>query len=629
MQYTFYIDFDSTFVSVESLDLLAEIVFATDPQRDTRVASLAAITTQGMDGTIDYQESLRRRLEVLQPHRSQIEVLIDRLRSLVSTSFESHADFLRTHASQIYIISGGFHEFIDPIVARYGITPDHVFANTLTFSSDGAYAGYDAQSPLASGSDGKIQIIRTLGIDPARAIMIGDGSTDARVKHADLVWRFYAYTEHVERPSVITAADRVVKSFDEVLADLDIPRFSRYPKSKIKVLLLENIHPNAVALFEKEGYQIETMKKSLNEKDLKEKIKSIHILGIRSKTQVTKAVLQSAAHLHAIGAFCIGTNQIDLSAAATRGTAIFNAPFSNTRSVVELTISQIIALKRRLTEKNEQMHGGRWDKSAEGCHEIRGKVLGIVGYGNIGTQLSIVAEALGMQVIYYDIAQKLTLGNARKALSLDELLKCADVVTLHVDGRSTNTHLIAERELHLMKKGACLINASRGHVVDLSALRSSLKSGHLSGAAIDVFPEEPLENGTFTTSLQGIPNVILTPHIAGSTVEAQSQIGTFVAERIIEYINTGSTTLSVSLPAIQLTAQGAVHRIIHIHENVPGVLASLNEVFGHARVNIEAQYLKTNEQVGYVITDVNRVVDQELITKLKHIPGTIRVRVLY
>lgn len=629
MKHTFFIDFDSTFVSVESLDLLSEIVFCTDPQRDKKTTQIAEITRSGMEGTIDYQQSLAQRLALLRPTRAHLTELVERLKPTISRSFLQNEPFFRTHAERIYILSGGFCEFIEPVVSLFGIQPDHILANTLCFDVDGTYQGYDVANPLAKSSLGKVHAIKALGLDPENLVMVGDGITDYKVKEAGIAAHFYAYIEHIARPTVLAVATKTVRSWDEILADLDLPRRERYPKSKIRVLLLENIHPNALRLFESEGYQIETHKKSLSEAELCEKIERVQILGIRSKTQITTAVIKAAKQLQAVGAFCIGTNQVDLKSAASRGIAVFNAPYSNTRSVVELVLCEIIALQRRLFEKSTQMHAGHWDKSAQGATEVRGKTLGIIGYGNIGSQLSILAEGLGMHVCYYDIAQKLTLGNAQKATTLDELLKVADIVTVHVDGRASNTHLIGERELSLMKKTAHLINASRGHVVDIRALTAHLQRGALAGAAIDVFPEEPLKNGSFATALQDIPNVILTPHIAGSTEEAQSQIGTFVAERLIEYINTGSTSLSVNFPHIQLEPQGMVHRIIHIHENVPGVLAAINEIFGSSGVNIEAQYLKTNERVGYVITDVNRAMDEEIIKKLKSISGTIRVRLLY
>jgi len=403
-----------------------------------------------------------------------------------------------------------------------------------------------------------------------------------------------------------------------------------YPKSKIKVLLLENISQKAVVKFEKEGYPVEYFEKSLDEKNLQKKIKDTFILGIRSKTEITPHVLEKAPKLLTVGAFCIGTNQIDLITAAKRGVAVFNAPYSNTRSVVELVLGEIIMLARGVMEKNNKLHSGDWDKSAKGSVEVRGKTLGIIGYGNIGSQLSVLAENLGMKVYFYDIVEKLALGNAKKCLTLKELLKISDFVSVHVDGRPENKNLIGQREFQQMKNGVCFLNASRGSIVDIEALTAFLKNAKIKAAAIDVFPKEPKAKGEkFVSSLQKFPNVILTPHVAGSTIEAQNNIAEFVSDKIIEYINTGSSFLSVNLPNIQLPKSKKFNRLLHLHENVPGILAQINSVLARYKINIEGQYLKTNEYVGYVITDVNKKYDPKVLTELKKIRNTIRFRVLY
>jgi D-3-phosphoglycerate dehydrogenase len=389
---------------------------------------------------------------------------------------------------------------------------------------------------------------------------------------------------------------------------------------------LENIHPSAVAAFEAEGYQVETEAKHLSEAELIERLPHIQILGIRSGTKLTAKALEAAPHLLTVGAFCIGTNQIDLAAATRNGTAVFNAPYSNTRSVVELALGEIIMLMRRTFERSTDLHSGLWKKTATGSFEVRGKQLGIVGYGNIGAQLSVVAEALGMKVVFFDLADKLALGNAQQ-VSLKELLATSDVVTLHVDGRKDNKELIGPNELAAMKPGAVLLNLSRGHVVDEAALAQALTSGHLAGAGIDVFPAEPNNGGQFDSPLRSLPNVILTPHVAGSTQEAQNNIGEFVSAKLISFINTGDTTLSVNLPNLLLPAQAGKHRLIHIHRNEPGVLARINAIL--ADTNISGQYLGTSVEAGYVITDIEQAHSSSIKSALAKLPETIRVRVLY
>jgi len=354
------------------------------------------------------------------------------------------------------------------------------------------------------------------------------------------------------------------------------------------------------------------------------------VLGIRSKTMVTAKVLEHANKLMAIGAFCIGTNQIDLKTATTKGIAVFNAPFSNTRSVVELAIAEMIILMRNIVDKSAKMHKGEWDKSAKGSFEIRGKKLGLIGYGNIGTQLSVIAESMGMKVFYYDAEEKLSLGNAVKCKTMKEVLEQADVISMHVDGRKSNTNIIGEKEFAMMKKGVIFINLSRGHVVDINALKENIKNGKVAGCAIDVFPYEPVSNDEeFQSELRGLPNTIITPHIGGSTLEAQENIGNFVPAKMMDYINTGSTSISVNFPNLTLPILKDAHRLIHIHHNVPGILAKINQILAENGINIVGQYLKTNESIGYVITDINKEYDKDVITKLREIEQTIKFRVLY
>jgi D-3-phosphoglycerate dehydrogenase len=397
----------------------------------------------------------------------------------------------------------------------------------------------------------------------------------------------------------------------------------------VRALLLENIHTDAAELLMASGHEVETRSGALDEDELIEALPGVDLLGIRSTTFLTEKVLASAPQLQAVGAFCIGTNQIDLTAATGNGVAVFNAPYSNTRSVVEVTIGAIIALARRLTEKNAAMHAGIWDKSAKGSHEVRGRKLGIVGYGNIGSQLSVVAEALGMSVFFYDTEDRLAMGNARRCGSLTELLETAEVITLHVDGRPGNQDLFGEKQFAAMRPRSFFMNMSRGFVVDTEALGKHIRSGHIAGAAIDVFPFEPKRQGDpFESDLRGLPNVILTPHVGGSTQEAQQDIGRFVAGKLIGYAQGGSTSLSVNMPPIGAGDLAGSHRLAHMHRNVPGVLATVNALFAEHGVNVEAQNLSTRGDVGYLVTDVNADYTPEIVARLEQMPETIRLRVL-
>lgn len=404
-----------------------------------------------------------------------------------------------------------------------------------------------------------------------------------------------------------------------------------FPRERLPVLLLENVHPRAAERFRAEGYPVETLSGALGEDALAGRLADgVAVLGVRSKTPVSARALERSPRLLAVAAFCIGTDRVDEAAAAGRGVPVFNAPYSNTRSVVELAIGEIIALNRRLFDRSRDLHAGRWTKSAEGAAEVRGKKLGIVGYGAIGSQLSVVAEAIGLEVHYFDIAEKLALGNARKRRTLGELLGAVDIVSLHVDGRAENRNLIGADELAAMKDGALLLNLSRGHVVDIAALAAALRGGKLAGAGLDVFPEEPDANGEpFDSPLRDLPNVILTPHIGGSTAEAQQAIADFAADRLLGFLARGDTGFATNMPNVELPEVKGAHRLLHVHENRPGILAAINGVLAERGANILAQYLRTNERVGYVVTDVDRDHAPDLIRVLRELPGTLRFRTVY
>ncbi|WGH75531.1 phosphoglycerate dehydrogenase [Tenacibaculum tangerinum] len=623
----FVFDFDSTLTSVEALDVLAEITLKTNPKKDEILKEVTQITNQGIDGEMSFTESLEKRIRLLKAKKTDLPILIEKLKQQVSPSIERNKEFFELFSEDIYVISAGFKEFIEPIVAAYNIPPERVYANTFEFDEDGFIVGFDTENPL-SQHNGKIACLKSLNLE-GEIQVIGDGYSDAVTKEAGVADTFFAYTENVSRDKTIANADHVTPNLDEFLYVNKLPRNLSYPKNRIKILLLENVHSDAFTKLSSDGFSVETISRSLSEDELIEKLKDVHVLGIRSKTQVTRKVIEAAEKLMVVSAFCIGTKQIDLEACKENGVVVFNAPYSNTRSVVELAIGEIIMLMRSVFQRSTEIHNGQWNKTAEGSREVRGKKLGIVGYGNIGKQLSVLAEALGMDVYYYDVEDKLALGNATKMNSLKELLNISDVVTLHVDDNSANKNFIGKEEIAQMKDGVHLVNLSRGFVVDVEALVEGLKSGKIAGAAVDVYPEEPSKNGEFYTELKGLDNVILTPHVGGSTEEAQKDIADFVPNKIMAYINSGNTVDAVNFPNIRLPKHKNAHRFLHIHKNVPGVMAKINKVLAKYELNITGQYLSTDEKVGYVITDVDKEYNQEVITKLKKVEGTIKFRVLY
>ena len=623
----FVFDFDSTLTSVEALDVLAEITLVNNPDKDQIIDKIIDITNLGIDGKISFTESLERRIKLLNAKKSDLPILISQLRKKVSVSIERNKEFFEKFSDDIYVISCGFKEFIDDIVKDYNIPTERVYANTFEFDKNEVIVGFDANNVLST-HNGKIQCLKDLGLE-GEIQVIGDGYSDYVTREAGVADTFFAYTENVSREKTIENADYITPNFDEFLYVNKLPRNISYPKNRIKILLLENVHPDAFEKLSGDGFTVETVKTSLSEKELIKKLEGVHVLGIRSKTQVTKKVVASATKLMSIGAFCIGTKQIDLEACKENGITVFNAPYSNTRSVVELAIGEIIMLMRSVFQRSTELHNGQWNKTAQGSREVRGKKLGIVGYGNIGKQLSVLAEALGMDVYYYDVEDKLALGNATRIQNLEDLLAVSDVITLHIDDNAANKNFIGKEELAQMKDGAYLVNLSRGFVVDVKALKEALESGKLAGAAVDVYPDEPRANGDYYTDLKGLDNVILTPHIGGSTEEAQRDIADFVPGKIMAYINSGNTVDAVNFPNIRLPRQTKAHRFLHIHKNVPGVMANINRVLAEFELNITGQFLSTDVSVGYVITDIDKEYNKKVIKALKNVDGTIKFRVLY
>lgn len=620
-------DFDSTLTKVEALDVLAEITLANNPRKDAIIQEIIDITNLGIDGEISFTTSLERRIQLLKANKADLNSLVEALKQQVSKSIENNKAFFEAYADDIYVISCGFKEFIDPIVAAYNIPSERVFANTFEFGANGEIVGFDATNPL-SQHNGKIACLKSMNLS-GEIQVIGDGYSDYVTREAGVADTFFAYTENVSRVKTTENADYIAPNLDEFLYVNKLPRNISYPKNRIKILLLENVHPDAFQKLSKDGFSVETVARSLSEDELIEKIKDVHVLGIRSKTKVTKKVIAAAEKLMTVGAFCIGTKQIDLEACKENGIVVFNAPYSNTRSVVELAIGEIIMLMRSVFQRSTELHNGQWNKTAQGSREVRGKKLGIVGYGNIGKQLSILAEALGMHVFYYDIEDQLALGNATKVNNLSELLAISDVVTLHIDDNAANKNFFGKKEISQMKDGAVFVNLSRGFVVDILALKEALHSGKISGAAVDVYPEEPAKNGEFTTELKGLKNVILTPHVGGSTEEAQKDIADFVPNKMMAYINSGNTVDAVNFPNIRLPRQTKAHRFLHIHKNVPGIMAEINKVLAKFDMNITGQYLSTDDKVGYVISDLDKEYNQEVLNELRAVEGTIKFRVLY
>lgn len=624
----YIIDFDSTFIKTEALEELFEISLSGAKDKDKILKKISSLTKKGMNGEISIAKSLEERIALLKADKTHLDKAIQKIKKRVSNSIKRNKTFFKNNSENIFIVSSGFKEMILPIIKDFNIKEENIFANTFKFDKIGKITGFDKTNPLAK-NNGKINVIKSLKLD-GEVYVIGDGHTDYEIKESGAAKKFYAFTENVSRDKVTKEADHVTPSFDEFLYVNKLPMEISYPKNRLKVLLLEKINDNAIKIFKDEGYQIESLNHSLSEKELKEKIKDVSILGIRSKTNISKSILANATRLVTIGTFCIGTTQVDLTEAMRKGISVFNAPFSNTRSVVELALGEMIMLIRKIFDKSSALHRGVWDKSSINSFELRGKTLGIIGYGKIGSQLSVLAEDLGMTVLYYDTIERLSLGNAKRCLTLKELLKKSDVISLHIDDNPQNKNFISEKEFKAMKDGVIFLNLSRGFVVDIKALKKNIQSGKISGTAVDVFPYEPHSNNEkFINELQGLPNVILTPHIGGSTEEAQIDIAKFVSTKIIDFINKGDTQFSVNFPNLQLPELRNSHRLVHIHENVPGILAKINNILGERKINIVGQYLKTNENIGYVITDISKKYNPKVLDELKKIENTIKFRVLY
>lgn len=618
------LDFDSTFVKYETLDVLADIALKESPEKTKKSEMVKRSTQKAMDGLTDFSISLTERLSLFNADIDHIKSVINTLKSSITPSFLKYKRLITSLSDRIYVVSGGFREVILPVCEEYGLRSDHIFSNEFLYNYDGRIKGVDGSKSL-SKNDGKSSVISSLKLK-GDGVLIGDGMTDWEAANRFSNITFYALTENVRRDNIVKKSKFVFDDGGEIFKKWDVS--GKMNAKNKKVLLLENINQKANQHFLGNGFDVEVVVNALSEKDLVEKIKDVNVLCIRSKTKVSASVLDKAEKLESVGCFCIGTDQVDLNYAAKKGVSVFNAPYSNTRSVVELALGSIIMLSRRVFDKSMAMHSGVWDKSLNNSCEVRGKVLGIVGYGKIGSQLSIVAESMGMNILYYDVQDRLPIGNAKVEQTLRSLLKKSDFISIHIDGRSENKNLIDLDCFNEMKSSACLINYSRGKVVDLEALSTALKQKLISGAAIDVFPVEPeSKKDSFNNHLQQIPNTILTPHIGGNTIEAQENIGCFVAERLVEYINRGTSVGCLNLPELDTPMLAGAVRLVHIHENRPGIIAKINAVLSKNNINVEGQYLSTIQSIGYVVTDVNSYADS-FIEELENIPHTLNVRII-
>jgi len=625
----FVIDFDSTFIQFEALDELAAIALDKDPeQKQKRLGKIKEYTKLGMEGKMSFPETLLKRIELLNAGKQDIDQVVEKLKKNISTSIERNKEFFEKYADRIFIISGGFKEYIAPVVAKYDIPSDQIFANTFEFNKNGQIIGFDQHNYLAQ-EGGKVKQLKNMGLD-GDVLVIGDGYTDFQLKEAGLAKGFYAFTENIERANLLDKADHVAPSFDEFLYKHQLPMAISYPKNRIKVLLLGDPHPKAEEKFIDEGYHVQSLSQWLTEEELYEKVKDVSILCVGNNTQVTQKVVNNARRLLAIGVFGIEATNVDTDACLENGVVVLNAPYRNTRSVVELAIGNMIALLRQTHERNREMQEGVWNKSFTCGNELRGKKLGIIGYGNIGHQMAQIADAMKMEVIHYDLINKPGIDNKAPYETMEQLLADADIVSIHVDNREENENLINEGGIQKMKDRALLVNSSNGKVIDAQAVAKNLKNGKLSGAALDVFSNEPLaDTRDFSSEFQGISNAILTPHIGEDTEEAQLHTASFVPNKLIHFINSGEITRSVNFPDIKLPSFEDAHRLIHIHQNEPGLLARINQIFAEHNINIVGQYLKTNDKVGYVITDISKGYDENVIEALRAIKNTIKIRLLY
>ncbi|MFZ4427762.1 MAG: HAD-IB family phosphatase [Saprospiraceae bacterium] len=621
------IDFDSTFMQVEALEELGEIVLKDDPGKSLALQEIKDVTNLGMEGKISFHESLVRRMDLLRIHRDDVARLVKRLKRKVSVSFSRNKAFFKKYKGQIYIISSGFKDFIVPVVAPFQIDEDHVLANTFTYDEDGWVTGFDRDNPLAF-SKGKPKVLQSLGLK-GEVWVIGDGYTDYEMVEAGIAHKFFAFTENVLRESLLDKADHITPSFDEFLYVNRMPRALSYPKNRIRVLLEAGIPETAAQAFQAEGYQVAFAKAPLTKAFFESDGKELSILGLLPGTNILPEALKLAPRLMAAGIFGAGHSLPESAQAAAQGVAVFDSPHTHARALAELAIGNIIVALRGMSPFFNSAQGQK-DIPLPAGRELRGKTLGIIGYGHSGQQLSLLAEAVGMRVLYYDLAHKTAPGNASPCSTLQELLRHSDIVSIHVDKRPENNGLIKRSTLRMMRDNALLLNMSNEYAVALTDLADALESKKLFGACLDALPEAPTPQQEAAISrLRSLPNVLLSPRLGGHTTESLERAANTVPAKIIEYVNTGATQGCLNFPQLQLPVLRNAHRLIHIHENRAGILAQINGILAEHQINILGQYLQTNRQIGYAITDIDTAYHKKIFNALKRVGNTIKFRVLY
>jgi len=638
-------NFDSTLIHTEGVELILEQALQRqEPRRRAGLMETLSQTSMLADiGELSVADALHQCFALAQVTRPDVEVVAARVREALNPWVVESLAALQQAGKRLFIFSTGFEELVRPVTRALQVPDDHVFTNQLIYDYKGEVIGFNEKNPLflSAGKGFLVEQLKNDGRLPGGTAVVGRSASDLAIRKNNVAQIFVYYAGARTHEEIRRQADFVVDRFDHLLPlffseeELSNEKMQVYYEQnghtevtgKPRILLLENIHDEAVQRFRREGLEPRLYKGAMRAEELSNQASSVQVLGIRSQTRVTARLLAALPGLWVIGAFCIGTNQIDLGEAARAGIPVFNAPYSNTRSVAELVVGEIIMLMRRIPEKSQAAHAGLWLKSAEGCSEIRGKTAGIIGYGHIGSQVSVLLESLGMSVCFHDIVDKLPLGNATRAASLEDLLDRADVVTLHVPDTPETRNLMNAARIRRMKRGACLINSSRGRVVDLVALREALDQGALAGGAVDVFPEEPNQTQeSFSSPLQGAANTILTPHIGGSTEEAQVNIAHYVSDKLLRFLQTGATTGATNFPEVDLPRVANTHRILHVHHNVPGVLAKINNLFARRNINVAGQLLQTRGEIGYLIVDVDQQVSSQVLDLMGHIAETIKVR---